>query len=154
MRFLGQITYLFLVPYFRIYGKRAKRPRTRAIIRSEGKILFVRNWLGLQRWSLPGGAADAGEELVDAIIREVKEEVGVEVLSAPVDIGTFWSHERLAPYRIELFMIDIEQMPDIAVDGVEIFDYRWIAEDEIDAYVPTRLSRLIADAFSVYRTHS
>ena len=53
------------------------------IINNEGKILLalrgknVRNESG--KWEIPGGAVEFNEKLEDAIIREVHEELGIEI---------------------------------------------------------------------------
>ncbi len=52
-----------------------------------GQVLFVRQTKGQGRWTLPGGKVKTGEPLVNALRREVREEIGAEVATAaPVDI--------------------------------------------------------------------
>ncbi|MHB8892850.1 MAG: NUDIX domain-containing protein [Candidatus Limnocylindrales bacterium] len=51
--------------------------------RSDGSILLIRRSPGSKfdpgRWELPGGKMDPGERLVDALVREVREETGLKV---------------------------------------------------------------------------
>jgi ADP-ribose pyrophosphatase YjhB (NUDIX family) len=49
------------------------------VINDEGEILLHRR-SDNGKWSLPGGAMDPGEEPADALVREIREETGVEVL--------------------------------------------------------------------------
>jgi 8-oxo-dGTP diphosphatase len=53
----------------------------RAIIKDKnGNILLLKNARGLHKnkWVLPGGRVDNKEDASDAIIREIREELGVE----------------------------------------------------------------------------
>jgi len=52
-----------------------------AIILDADKILLEkrRNSPGKGKWSIPGGLVDLGETVEEAVIREVKEETGLEV---------------------------------------------------------------------------
>jgi ADP-ribose pyrophosphatase YjhB (NUDIX family) len=44
----------------------------------EGRILLIRTHKWGDRWGIPGGKIDAGETMVEALVREVREETGLE----------------------------------------------------------------------------
>jgi len=55
-------------------------PAAAACIRDEqGRILLLRRSDGVNLWSFPGGAMELGERADEAVIREVREETGLEV---------------------------------------------------------------------------
>jgi ADP-ribose pyrophosphatase YjhB (NUDIX family) len=55
------------------------RVRVSAILRREGRILLVRQEKpGREYWLLPGGGVRAGESLMDALRRELSEEIGID----------------------------------------------------------------------------
>lgn len=53
-----------------------------AIVVEHGALLMVRRAQApaLGRWSVPGGRVEHGEMLTDALVREVREETGLEVV--------------------------------------------------------------------------
>jgi 8-oxo-dGTP diphosphatase len=67
------------------------RIRVSAILRRENRVLLVRQEKpGREYWLLPGGGVNAGESLVDALRRELAEEVGLDedlVFEGPVAIA-------------------------------------------------------------------
>jgi ADP-ribose pyrophosphatase YjhB (NUDIX family) len=55
------------------------RIRVSALLRWQGRILLIRHEKpGKEYWLLPGGGVNSGESLVDALRRELREEVGIE----------------------------------------------------------------------------
>ena len=55
------------------------RIRVSAILRWQGRVLLVRQEKpGKEYWLLPGGGVDAGETLLEALRRELREELSIE----------------------------------------------------------------------------
>lgn len=52
----------------------------------EGRLLVVRraNEPGRGLWSIPGGRVEAGEDDAAALVREMREETGLEVIPGPL----------------------------------------------------------------------
>ena len=54
-------------------------PSVAALVRNDdGEVLLIRR-SDTGRWALPGGGHDLGESISDTVIREVREETGIEV---------------------------------------------------------------------------
>lgn len=74
------------------------------IIDPEGKVLLARHSY-MTGWSLPGGGVMRGEAPVDAIVRELKEEIGEVRADRPQLIGVFsrrsgWATNVIVLYRL------------------------------------------------------
>ena len=53
-----------------------------AVVVDDGRLLLIRRGHGpaAGEWSVPGGRVQAGETMAEAVVREVMEETGVEVV--------------------------------------------------------------------------
>jgi ADP-ribose pyrophosphatase YjhB (NUDIX family) len=57
----------------------------------DGRVLLVRHTYGPNQWHLPGGGVKRRESLLDALVRELREEVGV-VVEGPVRLHGVFSN--------------------------------------------------------------
>jgi 8-oxo-dGTP diphosphatase len=74
------------------------RIRVSAILRWKGRILLCRHEKpGKEYWLLPGGGVNSGESLVDALHRELAEEIGIDE-ELPVE-GPVAVVDSIAPVR-------------------------------------------------------
>ena len=106
------------------------------IVVSDGRLLLVRRGrgAGIGRWSVPGGRVDFGETLEQAVVRELREETGLEV--AVVRFLGF--AERIGdtprPYHFVILdfvaeALDPEASPQAGDDATEA---TWVSLDRLD----------------------
>ena len=89
-------------------------------------------------WEVSGGAAQAGEASYDAVLREVREETGLDVSRA--DGGYLFTYKRENPgegdnYFVDVyrFVMDIDEK-DLHLQEAETDDYMFATLDEIKAF--------------------
>ena len=72
-----------------------------ALVEQAGKVLLVRHsYKG--GWMLPGGAVERGEPPADAVLRELKEEIGLTHSAPPQLVGVF---TRRMPFATNLILL-------------------------------------------------
>ena len=78
-----------------------------------------------QQWSLPGGMVDWGEDISNALKRELKEETGLEVTNIKRLVGVYSSPDRDPRIHSISILIAVEVLGDINIeDTLEITDVK------------------------------
>ena len=99
------------------------------IVNNEGKILLARSHKWFDKYTLPGGHIEVGESMIDAVRREVKEEVGldvevVEMLLVQEAIFAPEFYKKKHFIFIDFYCKSKEQQ--VKLDQDEIQDYIWV----------------------------
>ena len=97
-----------------------------ALAQRDGHLLLIRRATtpGLGQWSLPGGRVEHGETMAEAVVREVQEETGLEVMC---DAMMGWV-ERIDDDH-HFVIIDFAVVPLSAAEpvaGTDASEARWV----------------------------
>ena len=110
-----------------------------AIIMHDGKILLEKrkNDPGKGKWSVPGGVVELGENVIQTVIREVKEETGLDV-AEPEHIDVVDQITRDEGGRIKYHFVIIDYLVKLkggmlkaASDADEL---EWVSLSEVEKY--------------------
>ncbi len=110
-----------------------------AVILSQGKLLMEKrgNEPAKGKWSIPGGVVELGERLEDAVIRETKEETGLDV-EAPHLIDVVYQVDLDEKGKVKYHFIIVDYLvkiksgePKADSDADEL---RWVALEEVEKY--------------------
>lgn len=101
--------------------------RTRVLIIAKDEVLLVKNWLGRNRWTLPGGGAHGKETLQTAAAREIKEELGLDVDENDLQLLFQKEGMRDTGFRFDCdgFLLLLKHKPTLALDNLEMHEARW-----------------------------
>jgi 8-oxo-dGTP diphosphatase len=117
------------------------RIRVSAILRWSGRVLLIRQEKGEREyWLLPGGGVNSGESLVDALHREIAEEVGIDdelPVEGPVAIVDSISPQRSFAQKHVVHIIFAGDLSGRSLEAVTAQDaavrgHRLFAPEELD----------------------
>ena len=117
-----------------------------AIIIQNGKILIVRRGSepGKGKWSVPGGLVELGETVKQTVVREVKEECGLDVevdeLIDVVDSMTFDENGKLK-YHFVILDFFVKLKGGELKPGDDAKEALWVPLEEVEKYDLTRTFR-------------
>jgi 8-oxo-dGTP pyrophosphatase MutT (NUDIX family) len=125
------------------------RPRTfgvRAIaLTPQGRIILIRHSY-VRGWYLPGGGRARDEDPEAAMLRELREEIGLEAHDRIRHLGRYEHRPNHKRDRLDLFLIEgarYRWRPSLEIDAVGEFDPRALPDD-ISARSRADISRWLA----------
>ena len=113
------------------------------IVNDEGKILLAHNIkFAPGMYSLIAGFAEAGESLESTVIREIREEVAIEIRDIRYVVSQPWPF----PNSLMVGFSAHHASGTIKPDGIEIEDARWFSRDDLPKMPgPGSVSRYLID---------
>jgi nucleoside triphosphatase len=98
------------------------------IVNKEGMILLAKSHKWFDKYTLPGGHIEVGETMKEAVVREVKEEVGLDVevaemllMQEAIFAEEFWKKRHFIFFDFLCKSRDQQ----VKLDGRELQEYIW-----------------------------
>jgi len=117
------------------------------VTNGDGEVLLIRR-SDNQNWAVPGGAIDLGESMVQAAVRETKEETGVDCsITGLVGIYTDPKHVILYTSNGEVrqefsILLTARVTGGVPTPSDESSEVRWVAPGDLGEYSMDRSMRL------------
>jgi NAD+ diphosphatase len=119
-------------------------PAMMVLVRRGPAILLARHARGTGRWSALAGFLEAGESIEDAVHREVREEVGLEVANLRYFASQSWPF----PHSLMIAFTAEHAGGELRPDEAEIAQARWFGPGEAlpELAMPQSVARALIDA--------
>jgi 8-oxo-dGTP diphosphatase len=117
-----------------------------AVITCDGKILLEKRKYdpGKGKWSIPGGIVELGENVEQTVVREVKEETGLDVEKPNhIDVVNNITRDSNGEIKYHFVIIDyfVKLKGGILKAASDAEELRWVTFDEVEKYVLTKTFR-------------
>jgi len=124
-----------------VYRVRARG--SKGVVVHDGRVLLVRHSYGPRTWELPGGGARRSESSLEALRRELSEELGLDWAAATATpLGMLAGPGRHSAARVACYLVELRGEPQLRPDRREITRIGWFAVDA----PPARLGWHVAEA--------
>ena len=114
-----------------------------AIIQKENKILATKRGYGefINMWEFPGGKIESGETKEQALVREIKEELNIEISVDKFAIDIEYQYPNFYLF-MSCFMCSIKEG---SIEFLEHNDGKWITKEELNTlnWLPADIDAVI-----------
>ena len=104
--------------------------RSRVVFIQDEKVLLIQSWISHQKWTLPGGGIHRGEEPTYGALREIKEELRVQLdKSKLISLGSDDINSHGVTYEATFFAYDLPISP--KKNKIELVGMQWFSLEEL-----------------------
>jgi 8-oxo-dGTP pyrophosphatase MutT (NUDIX family) len=146
--------------YFETKGLKLRRKVRAVVLNEDGEVLLVRpHGYSDNEWTLAGGGVEAGESPIEAMRRELAEELGVETEpdELPVTNRFIYSAEHKAKRGLDhdgqdavMFACRITKCTPLKLQAEEVAEARWFAAiDAVIAFPVAKQRQVFQDCLAL-----
>lgn len=134
-RSVRKIRFAFYWPGLFLYFSGSHR--SRVLVVCDDELLLIKDrttyFYDERTWNLPGGGMRHGEEDAVAAVRELHEELGLELDSSQFrTIGQQLSGSYGLRYQAHFFVVKLSQKPALTIDNHEVRSAQWFRLDQVN----------------------
>jgi 8-oxo-dGTP pyrophosphatase MutT (NUDIX family) len=142
-----------MAEYLETEGLKLRRKVRAVVLNEDGEVLLIRpHGYPDGEWTLAGGGVEMGESPVEAMRRELAEELGVELEAEPTELPVtnrfVYSAEHKAKRRLDhdgqdaaMFACRISKWTPLRLQAEEVAEARWFAVNEAADAFPVAKQR-------------
>lgn len=143
MKKIRSLIYQYGYPFAKMYWF-VRRPTTkgvRCIVRNENKLLLIQHTYGSRAFTVPGGGINKNESPIEAVRREVFEEVGLKLETVTILDSIFYNKE----YKKDTIYICEANtaQTEIAIDTSEIKKAAWYERSNLPENISPILRKFL-----------
>ena len=105
------------------------------VIIERGSVLLSRRKKGTHladAWEFPGGKVEAGEDPRAALVRELEEELGIQVIVGDIADVTFHRYEDAGKAVLLLFFFAMRKPGSPEPSAVDVAEVKWAGAADLD----------------------
>ncbi len=115
------------------------------VLDAEGRVFLIKHTYSAG-WQLPGGGVEAGETLLEALARELREEGNIEITGAPKLHGVFFHPRYSVRDHVTLYVVRSFRQPTPPVPNSEIAAHGFFPLDALPHDTTSGTRARIAEA--------